>query len=131
WDPAVAPIKIARSTFADGVPYVDLYVSPEHALYLNGQLITAASLVNGRTIVRCTDERDLLEYVHLELSAHDLIFAEGLVTETLKPFDRARFDNWSGDRQERTTVPFIPVISAGGRQQLQSRIRSALAPLID
>ena len=128
WNRHDAPIKVMKSALADGVPRADLYVSPGHSLYINGQLIRAGLLVNGQTIVRCSHERDALEYFHLELSDHNLIFAEGMVTETLIPFDRTNFDN--SDQEEPAKEPFMSVVWAGGRM-LQSRARSAVAPLVD
>ena len=38
WTDDVAPIKICRSALAPNVPHRDLYLSPGHALYLDGVL---------------------------------------------------------------------------------------------
>jgi Hint domain len=35
----------------DGKPHSDLYVSPAHAIYVDGILIPASVLVNGITVV--------------------------------------------------------------------------------
>lgn len=133
WSRAVTPVMIARSALADDVPRANLYLSPSHGIYLNGRLISVGSLINGCTISRADpNTRDVLEYFNLELSDHDLIFAEGLVTETMIPSERSGFDNWLEDHQQQSTARSMPVISpAGRRQQLQSRFRSALAPLVD
>ena len=82
WSDDVAPIKICRSALAPNVPHRDLYLSPAHALYLDGVLINVSSLVNGRSIVRCSKgEEDRLSYFHLELEDHQVIFAEGAPVE--------------------------------------------------
>ena len=54
WSDDVAPIKICRSALAPNVPHRDLYLSPAHALYIDGVLICASGLVNGRSIARCS-----------------------------------------------------------------------------
>jgi autotransporter passenger strand-loop-strand repeat protein len=77
----VLPVLIRRDALADGVPRRDLMVSPLHAMYLDGVLIPAASLVNGRSIVQI-ESVDKVEYFHLELDTHDVILAEGAASET-------------------------------------------------
>ena len=59
----------------------DLLVSPCHAMFLDGLLIPASSLVNGTTI-RQESWVERVEYVHIELAEHDVIFAEGAPSET-------------------------------------------------
>ncbi len=82
WTGDVAPIKVCRSALALNVPQRDLYLSPLHALYFDGVLITVGALVNGLSIVRCSSyEADSLSYFHLELEDHQVIFAEGTPVE--------------------------------------------------
>jgi hypothetical protein len=66
------------------------------------------------------------------------VFAEGAPSDTLLPLgDHKQFDNWSERASlERDEVPpaqpIAPVIDVtGGRPQLRSRLRSALATLVD
>ena len=66
----VLPIRIEKGALGDGMPGRDLYVSPEHAMVVDGRFLPARTLVNGVTIrqVECTER---LEYFHLELESHD------------------------------------------------------------
>ena len=89
------PIRIARDAFAPKVPARDLYLSPDHAVYWNGHLAEAKRLVNGTTITQAA--RNAVTYFHIELEAHDIIFAESLTTETyLDTGNRAMFENAAG-----------------------------------
>jgi hypothetical protein len=45
------PVKISRFAIDGRAPHSDLYVSPAHAIYIDGILIPATNLVNGITIV--------------------------------------------------------------------------------
>jgi hypothetical protein len=45
------PVKISRFAIDGKAPHSDLYVSPAHAIYIDGILIPARNLVNGVTIV--------------------------------------------------------------------------------
>ncbi|MGD0429710.1 MAG: Hint domain-containing protein [Acetobacteraceae bacterium] len=77
----VRPIRIRADAFAGGVPSRDLLVSPDHALFINGLLIPARLLVNGASIVRDGEFRDVTWY-HVELDHHDVLLAEGLPAES-------------------------------------------------
>ena len=63
------------------VPERDLYVSQKHAMFIDGVLIHAIELVNGRSIVLVT-EPTAIEYFHVELDRPAIIFAEGAPTES-------------------------------------------------
>jgi glycosyltransferase involved in cell wall biosynthesis len=89
----VTPILIKAGALSKNVPLRDLYVSPDHALYLDEVLVAAEHLVNGVSIVRCRDV-DSVQYFHIELERHDVIFAEGAAAETFADCDnRLMFHN--------------------------------------
>ena len=138
WHPDVAPVKVARFALDGRTPHTDLYLSPAHALYLYGLLIPVGHLVNGRSIVAGQHADALtLDYFHIELEDHDVVLAEGAAAETYGGDSRHGFDN--AEEYERlygTTVgpkrTFAPVVGLfGGRQELASRLRSAVSPLYD
>ena len=117
WTDDVAPIKVCRSALAPNVPHRDLYLSPSHALYLDGVLVCVGGLVNDRSIVRCAKgELDQLSYFHLELEGHHVILAEGAPAESLL-----------ADRM----VPFAPIWFGGRKSKFASRLRSAISPWVD
>jgi glycosyltransferase involved in cell wall biosynthesis len=78
---SVLPILIKACALRENVPSRDLYVSPEHAMYIDDVLVRAECLVNGVSVVRCA-EVATVEYFHIELDSHDVIFAEGAPAET-------------------------------------------------
>ena len=84
WVKDALPIRIARSALGPELPHADLYVTGYHSLLIDGVLAPAATLINGTTIVRDEErEYDELEYFHVKLESHDVIYAEGVLAETL------------------------------------------------
>jgi hypothetical protein len=77
----ILPVCIAAGALAPGLPRRDLTVSPQHGMYIDGVLVPAVELVNGVSIVQCEDSKRI-DYIHLELDRHDVIFAEGAMSET-------------------------------------------------
>jgi collagen type I/II/III/V/XI/XXIV/XXVII alpha len=77
----VAPIRVLRDAFADGMPHRDLLVSPDHAIFADGKLICARQLMNGTTIRQELDWA-AVDYYHVELDQHAILLAEGLPAES-------------------------------------------------
>jgi hypothetical protein len=77
----VRPIRIAAGALADNVPVRDLVVSPDHAMLVDGALIPARMLVNHSSITEETQAR-VVTYYHVELDRHDIIIAEGALSES-------------------------------------------------
>ncbi|HLB98496.1 MAG TPA: Hint domain-containing protein, partial [Acetobacteraceae bacterium] len=76
----VWPIRVAAGAFGPGQPHTDLFLSPDHAVYVNEVLIPVKHLINGSTIVQVPVER--VTYYHIELPRHDVLLAEGLPAES-------------------------------------------------
>jgi len=118
----ILPVCIKSGALADNVPARDLWVSPNHAMYFSspdgaernpgtplqlqcrsrislrsiraaGLLIEAKDLINGVSIVQA-ERAETLEYFHIELETHDVIIAEGALSETFIDDDsRGLFHN--------------------------------------
>ncbi len=76
----VWPVRVAADAFAPGLPSRDLFLSPDHAVFVDGVLIPIRHLVNDATITQ--QPMDDVTYWHVELPMHDVIFAEGLAAES-------------------------------------------------
>jgi hypothetical protein len=76
-----------------------------------------------------------MEFFHIKLESHDVVYAEGAPAETLVHVDET-FVNFA-DYLRRYGTPVTetarcaPVVHVGGREELKSRLRSALSPWID
>jgi len=137
WVKDALPVRIARSALAPNVPHTDLYVTGGHSLLIDGVLVPAELLINGTTITRDeAREYDELEFLHVKLESHDVIYAEGVPAETLINVQESavnfadylrRYGTAATD--EEHCVPYIHIW--GGGPELASRLRSALSPWID
>jgi T5SS/PEP-CTERM-associated repeat protein len=89
----VLPICFKAGSLGDNLPKRDLWISPHHAMYLEGRLIEAKDLVNGVSIIHAAQVKHV-EYFHVELESHDVIVAEGALSETFIDDDsRGMFHN--------------------------------------
>ncbi len=88
------PIQIKAGALGDNLPLRDLYVSPDHSLFIEGLLINAGALVNDISIIK-TKPLDYFTYYHVELENHCLLVAEGTAAESYLPQkeNRAEYDN--------------------------------------
>jgi hypothetical protein len=140
WHWSVAPIRVARSALSDQNPRRDLHLSPNHSLFIDGFLIPVEWLVNGKSItLAAMDDCEVIDYFHIELETHQVVFAEGAPAETLLiTRDRESFVNfveyerlYGGD--ERPPMrPFAPIIKyKGGRGEVERLLRLAMSPVVD
>jgi len=137
WVKDAQPVRIVRSALADNVPHADLFVTQSHAVFVDGALVTAGSLINGTTIsLSAAEEFDQLEFFHIKLEAHDIVYAEGAQCETLLTVDE-RANNFADYLRKYGPAkpenrPCVPILSFdGGRSEIKSRIRSAISPWLD
>jgi hypothetical protein len=77
----VAPVLLRANALGTQCPSSDLYVSPEHAIHVDGVLVPARLLVNGDTI-RQVHDFDRVEYFHLEFDDPQVILTNGAPTES-------------------------------------------------
>ena len=126
----VLPIRILAGALGDGVPARDLSLSPAHSLYIDGALVPAEYLVNGATIAQA-ESADRLEYFHIELESHDVVFAEGAPAESFVDCNnRLMFQNGAEfaalyPEDDRPTWKFCVTRLEPGSEQLTA-IRAGL-----
>jgi hypothetical protein len=133
WKRHALPVCIKRSALAPDVPRKDLYVTGEHALFIDGVLVSAARLINGTTIVPfASDACDEMEFFHIKLATHDVICAEGAPCETLLSVDETVSNFAEYFRAYGTPVtPEVrcaPIYGRGARAEIKSRLRRLLSP---
>ncbi|MCB4455747.1 Hint domain-containing protein [Leisingera sp. McT4-56] len=93
--PRLRPIRIHAGALGIDRPEQELLVSPDHRMLLRGArvrelfntpevLVAASDLVNGRTILPDTSVREVT-YIHLMLADHQVLWANGVETESFHP----------------------------------------------
>jgi hypothetical protein len=115
--------------------------APVHHCFLKGTRIrTPDGERRIETITRHNVEvlREI-EYFHVKLDRHDVIYAEGVACETMRGAAEAKGDYLQEEYQRvgeefpaRLEASCAPILSYyGGRGMLRGRLRSAISPLID
>lgn len=99
--PALRPVEVLPGALGHRLPERRLVLSQQHRLLVSGWkaqilfgsdevLVAARDLVNDRSIRNCPPQE--VTYLHLLFDAHEVIWAEGVETESLFP---ARLDRMS------------------------------------
>jgi uncharacterized protein (TIGR01370 family) len=125
----VWPVRIAAEAFAAGCPERDLWLSPDHAVFVEGGLVPVKLLVNGASIAQAPCPR--VTYHHVELAQHDLVLAEGLPVETyLDTGNRAMFANAGEAAARGTALPAAPLVTDEARvRPIWERLAARAGPL--
>ncbi len=108
--PKLRPIRIRPGALGIDRPDQELLVSPEHRMLVRGRaaralfnvpevLVAARDLVNGRTVAVDAALREVT-YVHLLLPSHEVIWANGVETESFHPASAA-MDSLASDDLKR------------------------------
>ncbi|MEQ9673992.1 MAG: Hint domain-containing protein [Roseovarius indicus] len=128
----LAPIRIARDAFGPGKPLCDLTVSPNHRVMHRSSwaqlwfetpsvLLAAKFIVNGTTVVQET-EATSVEYWHMLFDDHEVVWSNGVLTESLHPGDVALAGMASASRNELLEI--FPELAGCGAVQRQTRFPS-------
>jgi len=117
-----APIQFHVGALGPNRPHRDLWLSPDHALFIDGVLIPASLLVNGVTIVQDRTPR-AITYHHIELDEHGVLLAEGVEAESYLDTD-----NHAGFRDPDAATFLNPDFRTG--RHLGRWETDACAPLI-
>ena len=147
WPANLEPVRISRLALDAQTPHRDLYISPNHAIYIDGVLVPAKYLINGTSIVQAMPEGvEEIEYFHIELETHEVIFAEGVAAETLLVMKdreafadliREQFNNVAERKRlygkdAPAMTPFAPRVCYNGRRsELKALLRRAVSPVVD
>jgi hypothetical protein len=97
--PHLRPIRFKAGALGIGRPDEDLLVSPQHRMLLKGPaaqalfntpevLVAAEDLLNDQTVIVDHTLREVT-YVHILLQRHDVIWANGLESESFHPSNTA------------------------------------------
>jgi len=97
--PALRPVRIRAGALGIDRPDDELLVSPEHRMLIKGDaaralfntpevLVAAKELINGKTITYDLSIRQVT-YVHLLFDRHQVLWANGVETESFHPANAA------------------------------------------
>jgi len=139
WQDSVMPIRVARFAIDDHTPHRDLYLSPLHCIFFNESLFPVMYLINEASIAQgMPSDMCAIEYYHIELDTHEVIYAEGALVESFDGSSRENFSNfvqyarlYGGERQSKMT-PFAPILRyRGRREELKGLVKSLISNVVD
>ncbi|MDE4134972.1 Hint domain-containing protein [Phaeobacter sp. QD34_3] len=116
--PHLRPVRLRAGALSGGRPGEDLLVSPDHRLLLRGRhvqalfntpevLVAAKDLINGSSIMTDMRVREVT-YVHLLLEDHQVLWANGVESESFHPANAAL--SALSDRDRQRLVQLLPAV---------------------
>ena len=135
------PIRVARFAIDYHSPHSDLYLSPLHCIFLNEALIPVMHLINGTSVAQdAPSDVSAIEYYHVDLGTHQVLYAEGALVESFfdGDSDREHFSNfveyerlYGAERQPKMT-PFAPIHGYfSRREKIEGVARSLISNIVD
>lgn len=108
--PRLRPVRIQAGAMHEDMPDHDLIVSPEHRMLIKGAvaqelfntpevLVAAKDMINGTSITVDLKMREVT-YVHLLLDHHQVLWANGMETESFHPASASLSALDDGDRAQ-------------------------------
>jgi phospholipase/lecithinase/hemolysin len=91
------PVRVLAGAFGPGLPERDLYLSPDHAVFVDGVLVPVKCLIDDVAI--SSEPRDSVTWWHVELPRHDVLLADGLPCESF--LDAGARDDTGTNRPRR------------------------------
>lgn len=134
WSRNVEPVLIKRSAISENTPSRDIYVSPKHGIYLDGYFIQAECLVNDVTIRQKSFIGDVIDYYHVELDEHHVMYAEGLALESMLSYSPESLTRLAALETVVSTErqPYAPILGYdGGRRAMVGLLRHAASAFVD
>jgi hypothetical protein len=140
WQDGVMPIRVARSAIDDQTPHRDLYLSPEHCVFVNDVLIPVKHLVNDISIVPAMPSgMTVIEYYHVEFDTHEVFRAEGALVESFRDegtreffSNFVQFERLYGGKRQSATTTFAPVLRyRNRREKVAGLARSVISNVVD
>jgi len=92
-NPKLLPVRIRAGALGSGLPLRDMLVSPQHRLMVRSVIalrmfgcaevfVAAVKLIGLPGITQAANDRDIT-YVHFALDRHEVVYANGAMTESL------------------------------------------------
>lgn len=128
----LAPVRIARDSFGPGLPYRDLVVSPNHRVmhssawaqlwFGTASVLLPAKFMIGGEAVRQETGAGNVEYWHFLFDSHEVVWSNGVLTESLHPGDVALTGMAGAARDE--LIEIFPELGRPEGPRLQTRLPS-------
>ena len=121
-NPHLVPVRIAAGALGNGLPRRDLMVSPQHRILLRSRIVArvtggAEVMVPAKKLlsvpgISLAENLGGISYWHFACALHEVIFAEGVPSETLFPGPQAL--EMLGPEGARELLAILPQVAEPG-----------------
>lgn len=138
---ALRPVEVVALPGTAAAPERPLLVSPNHRIMLTGamcelmfghtQVLIPAKALCGTRFARWADEFDLVTYHHLLFDRHEIVFSNGIASESFHPGEAIRQAMAPGTLDEiRAAVPGLADTVGGFGRVVRTELRAHEAAVI-